>query len=185
MNIQKLLTFGFIITAISTTLWAGGELPIYEQTILNSFPKGTTLTKKIAIIPADKQKAIKALTKGKQTPLVFSYYKAIKEDALLGYAVIGQAPSKHDWFTFLLVTDSQRVIKTVEILEYREVYGRGVKRTRFLQQFKEAILQYYPYRLSKKIDSVTGATVSSQGLIKEVKRQLDYLNRSVSFNPIR
>lgn len=91
-----------------------------------------------------------------------NYYSIYKNDSLIAYYCIENAPSKHDEFEFLVVYDTALNIQKVQVLVYREDYGFEIKSKRWLQQF-----------CTRKVDSVqaiSGATISVNSLKSAVER---------------
>ncbi len=69
------------------------------------------------------------------------------------------------------------VLEKVKILIYRESYGWEVKYPFFTDQFKEVFLQSNG-KLSKRINNISGATLSSNALIRMAKLAL-YLTKFI------
>ena len=98
-------------------------------------------------------------------------FKIIANDALLGYAFIDKAPSKTDEFDYLVLFDSNLIIKKAKILIYREDYGGEIGSKRWLKQFigkkGEDILVY-----EKDIIAISGATISAHSMTIAINKLL-------------
>lgn len=90
-------------------------------------------------------------------------FKIIKNDELIGYAYLGAAPSKTDEFDFLVLFDSDLIIKKSKLLAYREDYGAEIGSKRWLKQFigldTSSTIQY-----GNDIVPIAGATISARAM---------------------
>ena len=95
-------------------------------------------------------------------------YQVIKQEGnVLGYACIEEAPSKHDNFEFAVIYDKDLNILEVKVLLYREDYGYEIKSKRWLKQFSS--------REVKKVQAISGATIS----VNSLKRAVQQLNQKM------
>lgn len=92
----------------------------------------------------------------------------------LGYAVITEEQGRFKPITFLVKTSHDRRVEMVLVMVYRESRGDGIKRQRFLKQFRDKDASQ-PLRLNRDIVGVSGATMSSRGITAGVKRVLAQL----------
>lgn len=85
------------------------------------------------------------------------------------FVFIDQALGKHEFITYAVGIDKQGQVKGIEILEYRESYGQQVKnekwRAQFIGKTKSA-----PLKLTKDIQNISGATLSSAHITAGVKK---------------
>lgn len=91
-----------------------------------------------------------------------NYYSIFKNDSLIAYYCIENAPSKHDEFEFMVVYDASLNIQKVHVLVYREDYGFEIKSKRWLQQFS--------IRKVDSVQAISGATISVNSLKSAVER---------------
>ena len=100
-----------------------------------------------------------------------------KDHMLLGYAFLGYAPSKTDTFDYLVVFDSEFIIKNMKVLVYREDYGGEIGSKRWLRQFvgknPEARFDY-----GQNIAAISGATISVQSMTRAVNTLLADIHQS-------
>lgn len=102
----------------------------------------------------------------------FIYYQAFdKEDKLLGYIFITEAEGYSSTIKAVVGILADGRIKEVKILEQNETPGIGSKiiETDFLNRFKGK-------SEGDKIDTITGATISSKSLIEAIKKDLKKLH---------
>ena len=89
----------------------------------------------------------------------------------LVYAVITEENGRFKPITFLVKVAPTLQVEMVLVMVYRESRGDGVKRQRFLKQFRRKDAAS-PLRLNRDIVGVSGATMSSRGVTAGVKRVL-------------
>ncbi len=89
----------------------------------------------------------------------------------LGYAIITEEQGRFKPITFMVKVSPRGQVEMVLVMVYRESRGDGVKRQRFLKQFRRKNATS-PLRLNRDIVGVSGATMSSRGITAGVKRVL-------------
>ncbi len=98
-------------------------------------------------------------------------FKISLNNELLGYAFIDKAPSKTDEFDYLVLFDTDLIIKKAKVLIYREDYGGEIGSKRWLKQFigkkGNDILVY-----EKDIIAISGATISANSMTVAVNKLL-------------
>ncbi|TVZ55101.1 FMN-binding protein [Lutibacter sp. Hel_I_33_5] len=101
-------------------------------------------------------------------------YKIVSSDVLIGYAFIDKAPSKTDEFDYLILLDTNLIIKKSKVLKYREDYGGEIGSRRWLKQFigkkSNDTLQY-----GNDIMAISGATISANSMTIAVNSFLQNL----------
>jgi len=101
----------------------------------------------------------------------YTFYLGKTEGRVDGYALIDDEVGKVEPITFITRISPEGKVDQVEIMVYRETRGGEVTSRRFLNQFREKILNN-ELRLHGNIVNVTGATLSSHALVKGVRRAL-------------
>lgn len=99
------------------------------------------------------------------------FHRGRKGDDDLGYAVITEEKGRFKPITFLVKVTPSGQVEMVLVMIYRESRGDGVKRQRFLKQFRRKSADS-ALRLNRDIVGVSGATLSSRGVTAGVKRVL-------------
>jgi len=88
-----------------------------------------------------------------------------------GWFIADEVVGKHDFIPFALSLDAGGAVKSVEILEYRESYGSQIRNQAWRDQFTGkrhgAMLA-----LTKDIENMSGATLSSRHITDGIKRLL-------------
>tara|TARA_R110002073_G_scaffold72537_1_gene177705 strand:- start:738021 stop:738569 length:549 start_codon:yes stop_codon:yes gene_type:complete len=104
-----------------------------------------------------------------------SLFKIVFKNQLLGYAFIDKASSKTDEFDYLVLFDSELIIKKAKVLVYREDYGGEIGSKRWLMQFigktSEDRLKY-----EKDIIAISGATISANSMTVAINNVLIYVD---------
>ncbi len=103
-------------------------------------------------------------------------YKIIHKDKILGYAFVDKAPSKTDQFDYVVLLDTNLIIKKAKVLVYREDYGGEIGSKRWLKQFigktTKSSLQY-----RKDIVAISGATISANSMTIAVNKVLQTIEK--------
>jgi len=101
----------------------------------------------------------------------YPFYIGKTNGKIDGYAVVDDEVGKVLPITFVTRINPDGKVAQVEIMVYRESHGGEVATKRFLNQFRQKALSD-ELRLHGNITNVSGATLSSQALVKGVKRAL-------------
>ena len=88
-----------------------------------------------------------------------------------GWLIVDEVIGKHEFITFAVGIDAGGAVRGVEIMEYRETYGGGVRRPEWRAQFKGKT-KAAPLKLDQDIKNISGATLSSRHIAEGVKRLL-------------
>ena len=100
-----------------------------------------------------------------------NFFKIIKDGEMLGYAYIGNAPSKTATFDYLVLFDKDFIITKSKVLIYREEYGGEIGSRRWLKQFigknQDDHMQH-----GKDIIAISGATISTTSMTKAINNLL-------------
>ena len=98
-------------------------------------------------------------------------YVAKSGERIDGYAVVDDELGQHEPITAAVRFDPLGRVTAVEVLAYREAYGREVRERRFRRQL-EGLGPERPARLGGNVDAVSGATISSRSLVRLVNRAI-------------
>lgn len=105
-----------------------------------------------------------------------NFYMINKNDVLLGYAYVDQAPSKTAEFDYLVLFDKELKVIRSKVLIYREEYGGEIGSNRWLRQFEG---KTGSDRVSAKtnIDAISGATISVRSMTKSMDNLLQTIGK--------
>jgi FAD:protein FMN transferase len=106
----------------------------------------------------------------------FIFYRAEKKGTDLGYAVVDQQVGRFKPITFMVQISPKGEVGRIEVMVYRESRGEGIKRQRFLKQFRGKSLGD-PIRMNRDITVLSGATMSSRALTAGVRKVLALVQR--------
>ncbi|GGH45733.1 FMN-binding protein [Mangrovimonas yunxiaonensis] len=103
-----------------------------------------------------------------------TFFEIKKDEALLGYAYMSNAPSKTDTFDYLVLFDANLIIKKTKVLAYREDYGGEIGSKRWLRQFEgKTTSDKLVYK--SNIVAISGATISVRSMTAAVNQLLKSL----------
>ncbi len=88
-----------------------------------------------------------------------------------GWFFLDQVLGKHEFFTYAVALDASGAVRAVEVLEYREAWGGGVREPKWRAQFTGKRFGA-SLKLGSDIVNISGATLSCRHLTEGVKRLL-------------
>ncbi|MEX0275177.1 MAG: FMN-binding protein, partial [Flavobacteriaceae bacterium] len=97
-----------------------------------------------------------------------------QDEKTIGFAYLGQAPSKKNTFDYVVFLEPDLRIKKSKILIYREDHGRQIGSQRWLKQFigrKPGDTLIY----GETVDAISGATISASSMTRAVQDVLTSL----------
>ncbi|MFK2820738.1 FMN-binding protein [Flavobacteriaceae sp. LMIT009] len=100
-----------------------------------------------------------------------NFFKIIANDKTLGYAYIGNAPSKTATYDYLVLFDNDFIITKSKVLIYREEYGGEIGSKRWLKQLIGKT-QNDKLIYEDNILAISGATISVRSMTKAVNNLL-------------
>lgn len=112
----------------------------------------------------------------------FIVHRGAKDGRNLGYALIMEEQGRFKPITFIVKLKDDLRVEMVLVMVYRESRGDGVKRQRFLKQFRDKD-GTDPLRLNRDVVAVSGATMSSRALATGVKKALGVLE--LKYSPMK
>ncbi len=97
--------------------------------------------------------------------------RVVRNDSLLGFALVRAVKGKDQPITFLVATDSADRLRDVDILVYREPYGGEVAYEAWRRQFRGKSATD-TLEVGRQIRSISGATISVNAVTAGVRRAL-------------
>ena len=91
---------------------------------------------------------------------------------------MADAPSKFHHFDYYIVFDEKVNILKIEILKYREDYGTEICSRRWLKKFINISTNDYT-EYNKKIDGISGATISVNSIKTAIFSRTKRLKKSI------
>jgi Na+-translocating ferredoxin:NAD+ oxidoreductase RnfG subunit len=123
-----------------------------------------------------KEFSAEALTNLKTQLDTNRFFEIQSNNKLMGYAFLGVAPSKTDIFDFLVLFDTDLIIKKTKVLAYREDYGGEIGSKRWLKQFIGKSTDD-SLKVGNGIAAISGATISVESMTKEMNNLLNCLHK--------
>ncbi|MBU2501584.1 FMN-binding protein [bacterium] len=106
----------------------------------------------------------------------FVFHRALRGGRDLGVAMVTEEKGRFKPITFMVKIDPGGAVETVHVMVYRESRGDGVRRQRFLKQFRGRDADD-PLRMNRDITNLSGATMSSRAVTAGVKRVLELVRQ--------
>ncbi len=175
--IYRLIILTLMVCMQPLTSFADDQAEYYEQVYLTEKQALTLVfqdlqTEKREVTPTkEERKSIQKLLKRKIKDKSFSYFIGKKDNKEMMYAWILDEQGKHFPMTFIVSLNNKAIVDQVAIMVYREKRGDGVKRKRFLNQFKNKGSSD-PVEIDTDIVHITGATISSWSIAAGVKKAI-------------
>lgn len=88
---------------------------------------------------------------------------------------------QYEYFDYFIIFDTLRKVKVVRVFNYEATHGQEVIIKRWLDQFA-GYDGTKPLRVGKEIDSISGATISVNTLVADVKEKTLILSNTRDFN---
>lgn len=101
-----------------------------------------------------------------------NFFRIKKNEQLLGYGYIGNAPSKTATYDYLVLFDEDLIITKSSVLIYREEYGGEIGSKRWLKQFVGGSYRSNSYELNRDIIPISGATISVRSMTNAINELL-------------
>jgi Na+-translocating ferredoxin:NAD+ oxidoreductase RnfG subunit len=142
-----------------------------EQALKAIFPSPANVNsfarKIYTLTPAEIKKIETASDESVRTPTVIALVNSEKD-----MLFIDQVLGKHEFITYAVGVTAAKKVKSIEIMEYRETYGQGVRKPEWRNQFagKDASSKL---KLGEDIVNLSGATLSSAHITAGVRRMIE------------
>ncbi len=190
---RSIISQWMIFTAVAALVWGGPavaddltespdgpeHVKVYldlEQALEKVFPGADKIwSEKWLPTPAEKQSLEFALG-WHLNQESFVFHRASDKGKDLGYAMVDHQRGRFKPITFMVQISPVGKVGRVEVMVYRESHGDGVKRQRFLKQFRGKTTND-PIRMNRDITVLSGATMSSRALTAGVKKALALVER--------
>jgi|TARA_B110000881_G_scaffold68086_1_gene58827 Na+-translocating ferredoxin:NAD+ oxidoreductase RnfG subunit len=93
-----------------------------------------------------------------------------------GWFIIDQVVGKHEMIDLAVALTNEGKVKGIEVLQYREAYGSGVKHPKWLAQFLGKDHTEH-LQLGNQIHNLSGGTLSSRHIMEGVTRLVHTWNQ--------
>lgn len=147
-----------------------------DEALDKVFAKADTLWSETWDPPAAERQAMEFALGWRLPAEPFVFHRARRGNKDLGYAMVDEQRGRFKPITFMVMVKPDGSVGRVEVLVYRESRGDGVRRQRFLKQFRGKDSED-PVRINRDITVLSGATLSSRALTAGVKKALFLVQR--------
>ncbi|RUL78138.1 FMN-binding protein [Dyella choica] len=165
MKAQFLLIPAAAIVCVATPAYAKVYLSL-EQAQQLMFP-GATFAQQTLTLTDDQARAIEKASGTDVRNRQVQLWKV----STGGWFIADQVVGKHDFIPIAVGLDDSGAVKSIEILEYREAFGEQVRNPQWLAQF-QGKRNGATLTLTKDIQNISGATLSSKHITDGVRRLL-------------
>ena len=110
-----------------------------------------------------------------------TFYSISEHDSIIGYLSVTDVPSKFHQFDYYIIFNSEAEILKIEILQYRENYGAEICSKNWLKKFINISTNTY-LKYNRKIDGISGATISVNSIKRDVFKVSNILKKTVLDN---
>jgi Na+-translocating ferredoxin:NAD+ oxidoreductase RnfG subunit len=155
------------VAALSVALPARATVYLsVEQAQALMFP-GASFTPDFRTLTSEQ---VSAIEKSSDTNVLNKQLKVWKVSTG-GWFIADEVVGKHEFIPFAVAIDASGAVQDVEILEYKESYGGEVMNPKWRAQFTGKN-KASPVKLTKDIQNISGATLSSKHITDGVRRLL-------------
>jgi len=174
---KKLCVITLYMYILLTPLWGQELLQLAEKKLHGIYGENALLQyEKMPVTMEMRKDALRAVSQNYYFKYLY-YWKVFQNDSLVAHAFVDNVFGKQMPITFLVVFDDTQKIVYNDILKYREIKGRAVKRREWLDLFlgknAESGFEY-----GSEIDALSGSTISAKNMTKGVHK-LCYLVQKV------
>lgn len=188
-NLSRMVCLGLLSISLtlcipSKPMQAAEKPEFYEQVYLSEASAlkqimgDLSIEKRNRLISAEQKKIIQKRLRRKLPENNFNYWVGLRNGKVERYALILDEEGKHFPITFIVGLSPQAKITEVAVMVYRERRGDGIKRSRFLNQFKGKSGKD-PLEINTDIIHLTGSTISSWSIAAGVRKALILLEEVV------
>jgi hypothetical protein len=168
---DRSLTFGLGVLALAvlpTPAVIAAEYLTVEGAQKAVFPEADGFRQVLLSVGAEQRQAITQRAGMQPLHGALRLFKAMRGEELVGYLFIDEVIGRQDLITYALGIDAGGVLRTPEILAYRESHGGEVRARGWRQQFANRRgVEQLAFRTD--IKNIAGATLSSEHLTQGVR----------------
>jgi len=141
------------------------------EALVKVFGKDAQVAAEDWVPDEDQRERIESALGRRLTETGFVFHRGRQGERDLGWAIVLEEKGRFKPITFMVQVKQDGEVGMVLVMVYRESRGDGVKRQRFLKQFRDRDVDD-TLRLNRNIVGVSGATLSSRALTAGVRKAL-------------
>ncbi len=150
-------------------LWGQDLKQKAEKMIIQQFEKPVVLQfEKLPVTLEMRKEALHQVNQNYYFKYLY-YWKIFQKDSLVGHAFVDNVFGKQMPITFLLMFDAEQKVVFNEVLKYREIKGRAVKKRDWLNLYigKNADSGF---GYGTDIDALSGSTISAKSMNRGIQK---------------
>lgn len=142
-----------------------------DDALKQTFPEGVSIERQTFFLSDEDIKKIHDISKAKVESKIFTYYIAKgRDNSILGYAMFESHIVRTKPEVFMLVINPEGRIERIEILAFYEP-EEYLPPKKWLELFKGKYLNNQLW-VKRDIHAITGATLTAEGITREVRKIL-------------
>ena len=102
-------------------------------------------------------------------------YQLLSGNEFVGFLVLTSSMGRFEPFDYMVVYNSDRSVKEIDVLNYTSPHGGEVASQKWLKQFVGYDGKHLKY--GSDIDAITGATYSASSLVKDIESITIYMKK--------
>lgn len=142
-----------------------------EQALRSLMPQANGFKKEVVRLSRDQMEQVQGLLGKRLRDDTYTFHTGVKEETVIGYALILETIGKEQPITFMVAVDTQGRVMGIEIMIYRESQGSEIRSRGFAHQYLGKTIKA-PLQLGRDVDAISGATLSSRAATYTVKKAL-------------
>jgi Na+-translocating ferredoxin:NAD+ oxidoreductase RnfG subunit len=177
VHIINLMGLLISILIFITTLWVSpSEAKVYltKDEALKKVFDDAVVERKTLFLSDEDVKRVESLSGAKVESKILTYYTAMKDESVIGYAFFGSHIVRTKPEIYMTVINPDGSIKYVEILAFYEP-PEYLPPKRWFEQFGGKVLDDNLW-IKRGIRAITGATLSANSITQEVRKTLSVFN---------
>lgn len=153
-------------------------LTTVEEALKSLLPDAQEIKEETIVLTDEQKQSVSEKAGVKFDPAFdkeFQTFIGMSNGVVAGYAIKNAVKGKHGLIHYMVAMDPDGKITKVMVLEYSEKRGKPIAKNRFLKQFKGKTIGDR-IKLKKDIRGVTGASISSRGMTKGIRKLVHVIN---------
>ncbi len=138
-----------------------------EEALTHVFPDADNILKRNIFLNSEQVQEIESIARTKLRSKLYVFYEGKKENQTLGYAVIDTHHLRTKTETVIVVINPDGTLKLTEILAFFEP-SEYMPSDSWLRQYQNKTLDDSLW-LGRSIPNITGATITSNALMKTIR----------------
>ncbi|HSE83623.1 MAG TPA: FMN-binding protein [Thermodesulfobacteriota bacterium] len=166
--IRKAITFSVLFSLFIVSPSLSKVYMTRDKALSVTFPEADRIEKKTVFLTEEQSRKIESLAKTELESKLYTFYAGKKGEETLGYAVIDTHVLRTKTETLMIVINPDGTLRQVEILAFFEPQDY-MPTGNWLNLFQGEPLNGSLW-LGRDIPNITGATITSNSLVKSVRR---------------